>query len=161
MEVSYARTPLPKSIFLAGPTPRPGKNGEPRPLSWRPEAIELLRELGFTGTVFVPEDADWSPKFSYDDQVDWELQALNAATVVVFWIPRTELMPAFTTNVEYGMFISKPNTIVGAPPEAEKMKYLQHLADIYHKEVYTDLRTTLAVAIAKTEGWRRMFPSAA
>lgn len=155
MEVKYARMELPKSIFLAGPTPRPPKGGGEKEPSWRPEAISLLRELGFEGTVFVPEDADGSPRFDYDDQVEWELQALNSATVVVFWIPRTESMPAFTTNVEYGMFISKPNTVVGAPPTAEKMKYLERLAAVYGKEVYPDLKTTLAVAIAKSEGWTK------
>ncbi len=150
MHVAYSRTPLPKSIFLAGPTPRSADVQ-----SWRPHATELLRQLGFTGTVMVPEDADWSPKFSYDDQVEWEWEALNSATVVVFWIPRSENMPAFTTNVEYGMYISKPNTVVGAPPEAEKMKYLQRLAALYGKEVYGDLITTLSVAIAKTENWTK------
>lgn len=150
MHVAYSRTELPKSIFLAGPTPR-----HPDVLSWRPQAIELLKELGFTGTVLVPEDADWSPKFTYDDQVEWEWEALNMATVVVFWIPRCEQLPAFTTNVEYGMYIQQPKTVVGAPASAEKMKYLQRLAALYGKEVYDDLRTTLAVAIAKTEGWTK------
>jgi len=150
MNVAYSRTRLPKSIFLAGPTPR-----SPDVPSWRPKAIELLGQLGFTGTVLVPEDADWSPKFTYDDQVEWEWEALNSATVVVFWIPRTSVMPAFTTNVEYGMYISKPNTVVGAPADAEKMKYLERLAALYGKDVYTDLQTTLAVAIAKTKGWTK------
>jgi hypothetical protein len=157
MEVVYSRQTLPKSIFLAGPTPRPPKGGGVKEPSWRPLAVKILRELGFEGTVFVPEDAGDSPKFDYDDQVEWELQALSSATVVVFWIPRTETMPAFTTNVEYGMFISKPNTVVGAPPEAEKMKYLERLAAVYGKEVYKDLITTLSVAIAKTEGWTKTF----
>ncbi len=55
MEVVYARQPLPErveaSLFLAGPTPR-----SPATPSWRPEALRLLRELGFRGYVFAPED---------------------------------------------------------------------------------------------------------
>lgn len=70
-------------------------------------------------------------------------------------------MPAYTTNVEYGMFIQRPNTVVGAPPHASKMKYLQSLAALYNKEVYTDLETTLAVAIAMSEGWTKLIPSSA
>ena len=38
------------SIFLAGPSPR--SSGVP---SWRPQALDLLRALGFSGTVLVPE----------------------------------------------------------------------------------------------------------
>ena len=49
MNIAYARTPLPKSIFLAGPTPRDAETK-----SWRPETIKLL--TGFDGTIFVPED---------------------------------------------------------------------------------------------------------
>lgn len=55
MEVIYARQPLPDrveaSIFLAGPTPRSRATR-----SWRPEALDMLRDLGFSGHVFVPED---------------------------------------------------------------------------------------------------------
>lgn len=38
-----------KSIFLAGPTPR-GENV----ISWRAEACEILKQLGFDGVVYVP-----------------------------------------------------------------------------------------------------------
>ena len=40
MEVVYARTPLRKSLFLAGPTPRDADTP-----SWRPLALELLEIL--------------------------------------------------------------------------------------------------------------------
>lgn len=37
-------------------------------------------------------------------------------------------MPAFTTNVEFGLWLEKKkNLIVGWPPEAEKVKYLAWL----------------------------------
>lgn len=39
-----------KSIFLAGPTLR-----KEIVKSWRPQAIEILEELGFDGVVYVPE----------------------------------------------------------------------------------------------------------
>lgn len=143
MEVAYARTELPTSIFLAGPTPR-----EAHVKSWRPEALEILERLGFQGTVFVPEDSSGSAKFSYDDQVEWELQALNSATCVLFWVPR-ELpdMPAFVTNIEFGMFCDRPNVVLGYPQGAEKMKYLHAQANLRHIYVTHTLESTCKAAM--------------
>src|SRR5688500_5811715 len=64
------------TLFLAGPTPR--SRDVP---SWRPEALDLLRKLGFTGMVLVPERRDWSSKFDYTDQVEWEFAALEGCSV--------------------------------------------------------------------------------
>jgi len=49
-------------IFLAGPIPR--KVEVP---FWRSQAVELLRELGFTGVVLVPERRDWQKQFTYEN----------------------------------------------------------------------------------------------
>jgi hypothetical protein len=42
--------------------------------SWRPEALDALRELGFAGTVLVPEPRDWSARLSY---LDWLYRKLT------------------------------------------------------------------------------------
>jgi hypothetical protein len=128
MQVVYARQDFPaavkKTIFLAGPTPR-----SPSVPSWRPQAIALLRERGFDGHVFVPEDADGTVRGDYDDQIAWELAGLERADCILFWIPRDlETMPAFTTNVEFGHFASSGRAILAAPPDAPKLRYLRELA---------------------------------
>lgn len=41
MNVIHALQPIPKSIFLAGPTPRDDETP-----TWPPEALEILRGLG-------------------------------------------------------------------------------------------------------------------
>lgn len=145
MKVAYARTELPRSIFLAGPTPR-----APHVASWRPAALAELEAQGFTGTVFVPEDAEASWRFSYDDQVEWELQALHAATVVLFWVPRDLVdMPALTTNVEFGLFAARRNVVLGAPETAVKMRYLQSIAGLYGLEVHPTLAATVEAAVRR------------
>lgn len=60
----------------------------------------------------------------------------------MFWVPREiQTMPAFTTNVEFGMFLDKrskyKSIILGYPLDAPKMKYLHWHAErmqipIYH-----------------------------
>jgi hypothetical protein len=93
MNILFANEPLdlrPPSLFLAGPTPR--RAGTP---SWRPEALSILARLGFAGTVLVPECRDWTARFDYLDQVEWEFAGLEAATVLAFWVPRDlEALPA-------------------------------------------------------------------
>jgi 8-oxo-dGTP pyrophosphatase MutT (NUDIX family) len=128
MQIVYAPEPLPqavrRSVFLAGPTPRTAEVA-----SWRPAALALLAERGYDGVVFVPEPRDGGPVRSYIAQVDWELDALACADCILFWIPR-ELaqLPGFTTNVEFGYWARSGKCILGAPPGAPKLTYLDALA---------------------------------
>ena len=134
------------SIFLAGPTPR-----SPNVKSWRVEMLQQLEKRGFTGTVFVPEpeDGEWST--DYIDQVDWELYHLAISTVILFWVPRDlETMPAFTTNVEFGMYIKSGKLIYGRPDDAPKNKYLDYLyRNITELEPCSSIRATAILAINK------------
>lgn len=135
-----------KSIFLAGPTPR-SLDIE----SWRKEAINVLEDLGFDGIIYVPEKEFDDRTFNYDNQVFWEREALYNATVIVFWIPRTiPSMPAFTTNVEFGYWISKNRKKVfyGRPDNSEKNKYLDWLYKTEtSREPINNLKDLLKVAI--------------
>ena len=149
MRPVFATQPLPKSIFLAGPTPR-----TPEVQSWRPDALDLLGAFKFEGDVFVPEAENWRPrKDGYDEQVHWEWEALNRATVVVFWVPRElSTMPAFTTNVEYGLLAQSGKLVLGYPDGAAKMGYLTKLAQRFHIPVYKTLYATLQAAVLKANG---------
>ena len=114
-----------KSIFLAGPTPR-SKNVE----TWRNEAIEILKTLEFNGIVYVPERNFDDRTFNYDDQVEWEKEALHNSDIIVFWVPRSlPDMPAFTTNIEFGYWLAKDSdkVIYGRPDNSEKNRYLDWL----------------------------------
>lgn len=144
----FALQSLPKSIFLAGPTPR-----DPLTPSWRPEALAILEELGFEGHVYVPENANWQPHDQHEAaQVPWEWEALNAATVVAFWVPRDlATMPALTTNVEFGCYANSGKCVLGYPRSAAKMRYLDRLAQRFQVPVLDGLRATLEAAVAKTK----------
>lgn len=133
-----------KSIFLAGPTPR-GENV----ISWRAEACEILKQLGFDGVVYVPEYSTWKPKDDYVDQAMWERIALTNATVILFWVPRKlPNMGAFTTNVEFGYWLHSGKVIYGRPNDASKIKYLDWLYELdYGKIPYEDLQSSLEVSI--------------
>lgn len=147
MKLVYALEQFPtsysKSIFLAGPTPRDSSIK-----SWRPEAIKYLEELGYDGVVFIPEPRDNNFTKDYDKQIDWENEGLNRADCILFWVPRDlETMPAFTTNVEWGMWYNSGKVVIGFPEEAPKNKYLKYQAEQLQLNINNTLKDTVSDAI--------------
>lgn len=132
------------SIFLAGPSPR-----SVEVYSWRPAALDILAKIGFSGSVFIPERRDWSVGFHYDDQIEWELSGLDAATVIVCWVPRNmEKMPALTTNVEFGLYVKSNRLIYGRPPCSPHTRYLDYLYNKFTgRQPNASLQSTLEEAV--------------
>jgi hypothetical protein len=149
MEVIYAHEHpclAPKhSMFLAGPSPRGSAD-----CNWRPEALEYLSITHFDGTVYVPlpRNGEWLPEYDHEAQASWELQYLEQATVVVFWVPRhVHTLPGFTTNVEFGLYVSSGKIVLGYPESAHKMRYLRFLANKFNVSVWHTLPQTLNGAL--------------
>lgn len=152
MRIVYARQPFPdrwtSAVFLAGPTPRSAEVA-----SWRPEALRLLREAGYDGAVFSPEDPSGTVRAHYLDQVEWERQGLELADVVLFWVPRElATMPAFTTNVEFGAWVASGKAVLGFPPGSPKNRYLAWLAGTHGVPVLDTLAATVEAALARING---------
>lgn len=135
------------SIFLAGPTPRSAEVP-----SWRPEAIDIINKLKFDQnrknnlTILVPERIDWTARFDYTDQFEWECDSLQKADIIAFWIPRNmQNMPALTTNVEFGYWLAKDFSKVyyGRPNDAENIRYLDCLYDKMNYEFKRPIFRTL------------------
>lgn len=134
-----------RSLFLAGPSPR--GHGEP---DWRKDAVAWLEAAGYDGTVFIPLPRDGVYRADYDHvaQIDWELEHLEKAGAIVFWIPRDlKLLPGFTTNVEFGRFSRSGRAVLGYPEIAPKMRYLHHLAVLDGVPVFHTLEETLGAAV--------------
>jgi hypothetical protein len=144
----YNRTIRKNSIFLAGPTPR-SQNVQ----SWRPEALDILQKLNFSGDVFVPEWSNYNSQIDYLNQVEWEFSALSMAESIVFWVPRNmDTMPALTTNVEFGYWLAnKPKTICyGRPKNAPSTSYLDWLYRKYGLgKPFDNLEQTLILACSR------------
>lgn len=171
MQIIYARQPLPEpsdgnhivpaSMFLVGPTPR--SKDVP---SWRPQALEILEDIGFPGVVFVPEDESWGlSDVIYEEQTDWEIDGLGRSAAHAIWIPRNlRTMPGFTTNSEFTLCyaLALHRMAIGAPPGAEKVRYQRQLTNRVERVFrsfghpvptvrphwHTDLRSTLQAAVS-------------
>ena len=161
MKVCYADNSSPSThdldaIFLAGPTPRSREV-----MSWRPAALSHLIDMGYDGTIFVPERADWTAHFEYDHQTEWEYANLLHSRVIVFWVAREmKEMPALTTNVEFGYWLARrPGQVIyGRPDWAVKTKYLDwlyqkhvHMATGYTPPISDTLSETLRRAVEMTQ----------
>jgi 8-oxo-dGTP pyrophosphatase MutT (NUDIX family) len=149
MHPVYALEDLPDpccaSLFLAGPTPR-----DPVTPSWRPEALRLLAELGYTGAVIIPETRDGDLRYAYPGQVNWEVEMRARADLIAFWVPRElTAMPAFTTNIEFGEDYDGCRCLYGRPPEAPKCRYLDARWEaMTGRAPHDSLRAVLAEAVA-------------
>lgn len=135
-----------KSIFLAGPTRRTVDVE-----SWRPYALAILEDLGYDGVVFVPENREGVTN-AYDSGLYpvWEHAAMDRSDAVVFWVPRDlETLPAFTTNVEFGLLAKSGKAVFGAPNSAPKNGYLRFIANKYDVPQFDTLEATLGHTVSK------------
>jgi 8-oxo-dGTP pyrophosphatase MutT (NUDIX family) len=157
MQVVYAGEEAPKtitkSLFLAGPSPRPSQLQEIE--SWRDTAIQILQDIGFEGTVFTPIPRELKEGHVYEDQVNWEEKFLNIADCILFWVPRdlsqdskgNLKLPALTTNVEFGFWAESGRIVFGCPENAEKVTYLKHYCEKFKVPIHQTLTDTLRAAI--------------
>ena len=131
-----------KSIFLAGPTPRSSNIK-----SWRPDAIKYFESIGYNGIIFVPEDKNQVYNMDYNDQIKWEEKCLNEADCILFWIPRSQELPGFTTNIEWGTWCNSGKVVIGFPKEAPNTRYLSYYAKKYNVPLAHNLFETINLAI--------------
>lgn len=147
MKTVYALEPVTKSIFLAGPTPRDKETP-----SWRPYARDLILAHGFNGVVYIPERREYTENWEHDQQVMWEWEGLEASTVILFWVPRElEKMPAFTTNIEFGMYANSSKIVMGFPTGTPKMKYFETMALRYQIPIFNTLEDLTSFAVKRTQ----------
>ena len=147
----YARDPLPEgnSVFLADPTPR--SDDVP---SWRSHAVREPA-VQWRGprplAVLIPEPPSGQRWPYFDDQAEWETVAREAATVILFWIPRDlRTLPGYTTNVEFGLDVTTGRAVLGCPPDCpdpDKNRYLIWLAHRHGVAVTGTLPATVTAAL--------------
>ena len=135
------------AIFLAGPCPRRDYNDD-----WRFDAFDILEKLNFDGTVITPTNDHYVEMKGVNDnmlmkQTQWEFEAMHKATAIVFWIPRSEEHPAFTTNLELGQWWGKPGVYVGFPDDSWKNEYIDCRLEMMKQKRYKSLEEMLKAVV--------------
>ncbi|MCL2673214.1 MAG: nucleoside 2-deoxyribosyltransferase domain-containing protein [Alphaproteobacteria bacterium] len=141
-EGEYDLNPAFPSVFLAGPTLR-GADKAKYP-NWRRQAVRLFSDAKYCGALYSPDP--FAP--TKHEQIDWEVYHLEKSTCIMFWIPRDlEVLPGFTTNVEFGEWMRSGKTVLGFPSGARKMTYLEYRAEKYDVPVSNTLKDTVCNAM--------------
>ena len=131
------------AIFLAGPCPRKNYDTEDK---WRKEAIDILGEIGFEGYVLNPTNKNYSKMKDITKQTEWEEEAMKKASAIVFWLPRSEEHPGFTSNIEIGYWVDKLGVYIGFPKEDKEKNanpYIEVKAKQNKKKIYSTLKDML------------------
>ena len=147
---------LKNAIFLAGACPRKKNEAD-----WREEMISELEAAGFTGDIINPTNPnyDTSDETYYDKQCSWETEGLHIASTIVFWIDRSDKHPAFTTNIEFGIWSGKaPQAlIVGIPEGSEKCEYIKWVCKKKGIPVYTTMADVATAVVNKYKRVAKLF----
>ena len=149
----HAGEEIPKNkkftIFLAGPTPR-----SLDVKSWRPDFIKQLWDNGFNGNILTPENREQDSLYDFEKQINWEVNGLETADLIVFWIPRNlETMPAFTTNIEFGNYLNSGKIVVGFPEGSPNNRYIKKRCEMNEIPLFhnTDRLCSYVCAYEKEE----------
>jgi len=140
-------------IFLAGPSLRPEQKGT----SWRPDAIQRIKQLKINPTIYVPEfkpilvpnyrQGEAPENWTYEKQVEWEVKCLFLAQTILFWIPRSFETPGFTTNIEFGEWLHSDKIVIGWPKHADRMDYIAHRCKMRGMYIHHNLNTLCEEAV--------------
>ena len=110
------------SVYLDGPKGNIGSNE----FSWRHKLIDAFVKQGFKHVIIVPEKRGKSgrPPYGKDEFYAWENQAMQMATINMFWMPRdSTIFPGRDINDRWGYWKTQKNVIIGYPTRSEEMDY--------------------------------------
>lgn len=163
-------SPIPSSLFLAGPTAQGVRT------AWRSEVIAMLEARRFAGTVVIPEFRDGrfaehvearfgAPPSTVPGMratscniLHWETTGIERVTVALFWMPfaiaaegTPESLPGFTTRAEISRELARhPSRIVlGMPAGALSGGHIRYHAHAAGLTVHETLSATLDAALAR------------
>ena len=74
---------------------------------------------------------------------------MYAASVILFWIPRSEKNPARTTNIEFGEWYKKEGVYIGWPDDAIHNEYIEIKMAEQNKSRFKTLKELVDTAIVK------------
>ena len=141
---------LSNAVFLAGPCPREDYEDD-----WRNEAIKLFEEFGFDGDIISPTNPEYDGNLKR--QTSWEHKMLCLSSAILFWIPRSEKHPAFTTNIEFGEWFQKENVFVGFPDDSIKNEYIDIRLEEAGLPRYKTLKETVKAVVNKLSRKKKIF----
>jgi hypothetical protein len=125
------------TVFLAGSI------DDGAAVDWQSHVIDRLKKEKVT--LYNPRRANWvknPTKFELNEQIYWELNALDAADGILFYFAPGSISPV--TMLELGLYINRPGTVICCPEEFWRSTNIQVTCRKHGKQVFTDLDLAIA-----------------
>lgn len=114
-------------------------------VNWQAEVIARLEDEPELSLLNPRRFAFTSEKL--DEQIIWELDALEAADLILMWLPVNAKAPV--SMLEAGLYMRDPKLIIGAEPGFYRLRNLEHTAHRYEKTVVPNLDTLIKIALRR------------
>lgn len=115
-------------------------------VDWQAYVIEQLRDKHCT--LFNPRRATPFTPEMLDEQILWELDALEAADVVFMWFPRDSKAPV--AMFESGLYLQSGKLLLGAEDGFYRRRNLELTAQYFNRRIYDSLDEMIATL---SEDW--------
>lgn len=103
---------------------------------WQAQAIEMLGNQSHL-IIFNPRRKEFTED-TLDEQIHWELKALDKADVILMWYPATAEAPV--SLFETGLYLNSGKLIVGVEPGYFRQRNLELTAEYYNVPLWNTLR---------------------
>lgn len=119
-------------------------------IDWQSTAIAGLADVSDL-VVLNPRRAKFDDD-TRDEQIRWELDALERADVILVWFPSDARAPI--ALLETGLYMSSGKLILGAGPRYWRRRNLELTADKYNVPVYSLLMETITATLHRVMEWK-------
>jgi hypothetical protein len=136
------------SVFLAGAIDMGAA------VDWQAQVIEAFADYPHI-TLYNPRRAAFTPD-TLDEQIEWELRALTAATSVLMWFPANTKAPI--ALLETGLFMQSGKLFVGAEPGFYRRRNLEMTCEFFGVPLYDSIE---AVVAAIQQDYHQLTPTKA
>lgn len=142
------------SIVITAPEPLERGDGQHRiflagaidmgaAVDWQAEVIRLCADLPVT--LYNPRRVEFTPD-TLDEQIAWELDALDRADTVLMWLPASAKAPV--SMFEAGLYWQSGKLCIGADPAFYRRRNLELTGKRYGVHVYPTLEETVHSALS-------------
>lgn len=103
---------------------------------WQSEVIDLL-DSSSDLVLLNPRRAEFTAKME-DEQIRWELQALEASDAILMWFPKESESPI--SLLEFGLYLQSGKLLVGVEESFYRQRNIELTAEYYGVKVFHSLQ---------------------
>ena len=147
MKVVYTLEKIPdnftNSIFLAGPVYNTGLEK-----SWRDIVIYTLKQLNYTGVVFIPEMRDGG-RCDYTLEIhEWENRCIACSDFILMNLYKNieKGIYGLTSNIEFGRYINSKKLVLNFT-DSYDFKYMEYVSDVHKIPSFTNMYSAVKFCV--------------